>query len=211
MRICMFDNNTGAEIPSIINTFPVDLILGNSVNEIHNNMNQCQLFCVFTHLNDYDFVVQNDSDKEILDSIIHFSGRPYSTSVKSSSIWYSKKAERHLIISDSVKLNEKDLSVILSLFLTQIESQRKSKSTKPVTMYFVINTRNSKEIIRTPNYNEAAIVCDKSPCTEICDRDGNVIYKSKFGKVAPRKTSHKREFANMKNIQNSSKFNFKIR
>ena len=58
IKIFAFDNHTGKDIPSKIDVFPVDLLLGNSISEIHSNITPCQMFCVFTDIIGVDFVVR---------------------------------------------------------------------------------------------------------------------------------------------------------
>ena len=47
-KVYMFDNNTGREIPEKIDTQKVDLLLGSTVTDIHNNiLNKSSMLCIF--------------------------------------------------------------------------------------------------------------------------------------------------------------------
>ncbi len=183
-KIYMFDNNTGREIPEKINTQKVDLLLGSTVTDIHNSIiNKSSMLCVFTKLNDADFIVPTEKDAEKLRNILDFGSYNYNVEVRKSSIWYTNKVDKNIIISDNVKLEVNKLSYLLAIYLNFINPDGSSVK-KPGELYIVKNTRNSNEICKTPRYEEAISVCDKSPCTVVIKRSTQeVVYKSQYGKV----------------------------
>ena len=73
LLIYMYDNDTGVHLPNKIDTYPITLITKcPSVASVHNNICDCQLFCVFTKIQDADIVVQSENDAVILKKIIDF-------------------------------------------------------------------------------------------------------------------------------------------
>lgn len=185
IKIFMYDNNTGRDIPSKVGSFPVDMVLGSTVSEIHNTVTECQLFCVFTPIADSDFVVPTKDDQDILTRALGFGNYDYSVSVKESSIWYSDKAEKNIVISNKVGLSDVKLSTLLMIYLNEIEAKKRAEGKiKKSEVYFVCNTRNGNEIIRTPSMDEAISVCDKHPCSAVLNRKEEIVYRSSFGKVA---------------------------
>lgn len=213
VRICIYDNGTGIDIPSKINTFPVEVMLGTTIKEVHNSAGNCQLFGVFTHLPNNDFVVPTEEDKKLLQKVLKFGGKDYKVDCKPDSMWYNSLAYKNIIISDSVHLSKDDLSILIMMYIDEINMLKKEKASKPSTMYIVKNTRNSNEIIRTPNYSEATAICDKSPCTVIVNRDGDILYKSRFGRVAVSTSSARVKTAKLKGSHPESNgiFNIKLR
>ena len=183
-KIYMFDNNTGREIPEKIDTQKVDLLLGSTVTDIHNNiLNKSSMLCIFTKIADSDFIVPTEKEAERLRGILDFGNYNYTVEVKKSSIWYTNKVDKNIIISDSVKLDVNKLSYLLAIYLNFINPDG-SPIRKPGELYIVKNTRNSKEICKTPKYDEAISVCNQSPCTVIIKNSTQeVIYKSQYGKV----------------------------
>lgn len=185
IKIFAYDNNTGKDIPSKIDVFPVDLLLGKSVSEIHSSITPCQMFCVFTNVDGVDFVVRTEDEKRILQVAINFARLPYTVEARENSIWYSNKADINIIISDSVNMKAKDMSTLLSLFLSEMKAFRKSEDKKKMGEIFIVcNARSGTELLRTPNMDEAVSVCNKNPCCVVLNREEKVVYKSAFGKVA---------------------------
>ena len=185
IRIFAYDNNTGKDIPSKINTYPVDMLLGKSISEIHSSITPCQMFCIFTAVDGVDFVVKTEDEKRILQSAIKFANLPYNVEAREKSIWYSDKADINIIISNSVSMGAKDMSTLLSIFLSEMKTfKKKTEVKKRNEIYYVCNIRSGTEILRTPNFDEAVRTCDKNPCCAVINREENVVYRSSFGKVA---------------------------
>lgn len=185
IKIFAFDNHTGKDIPSKIDVFPVDLLLGNSISEIHSNITPCQMFCVFTDIIGVDFVVRTKEEKNILQAAIKFAKLPYTVEARENSIWYSDKADINVIISNSVNMGARDMSTLLSIFLSEVKTFRKKEDAKKKgEIYIVCNTRNGNELLRTPNMDEAVAMCNKNPCCAVLNREEKVVYRSNFGKVA---------------------------
>ena len=77
-KIYMFDNNTGREIPEKIDTQKVDLLLGSTVTDIHNNiLNKSSMLCIFTKISDSDFIVPTEKEAERLRGILNFGNYNY--------------------------------------------------------------------------------------------------------------------------------------
>lgn len=181
IKIFFYNNHTNFDIPKKINTYPVDVIFGNTMSEVKAIINNCQLYVVYTHLADCDIAVPTQQDKDFIQGILNFTKRKEIVAVKDS-IWYSENADRNIIISDTCDFLLADITAILTTYLHKVDEFNK-KNIKPVEMYSVQNTRNGEIIIKTPNKEEAIKVCDKSPCCVIRTRDNNIVYKSRFGKV----------------------------
>lgn len=184
--IYMFDNNTGIELPDKIDVYPVEILLGSSIAEVKSSIpNTAKLFCVFTHLKDCDFVVSNSTNANRLKEIFDFGEMDYTIGIKETSMWYSN-ASINVIISDTVTLKPEQLSVVFKslIGITNTDGSKNTSNT-PTEMYIIYNTRNSRIITRTPKYAEAIKVCDQNPCCVIKRKsDGEIIYKSMYGKVS---------------------------
>lgn len=179
LNIYMFDNKTGRDIPEKIDIYPVNLLLGNSINEIHKYIQNCQLFCVFTHITDADIIVQNQYAAELLQSILSFGNYNYKIVLKDSNIWYCQRAENNIIFSDTVTLSASELATVLRLYLNDF--RKKQPEIKKI--YRVINVRTKRIISRTPNWYDAKNICDKNPGTIIIDNNNSIMYQSVYGKV----------------------------
>ncbi len=184
-KIYMFDNNTGRELPDKVDTRKVEVLLGSIISDIHKLIeNKSTMFCVFTHMNDCDFAVPTIAEAQKLKEILGFGNYDYKVINAPNSVWYTNKVDKNIIISDKVDLDKDKLSYLLAIYLNIIDKNGKTIP-KPSEMYIVKNTRNSNIIEKTPDYNAAVLACDRSPCTIIIKRSTNeVIYKSKYGKVA---------------------------
>lgn len=185
IKIFAYDNNTGKDIPSKIDVYPVELLLGSSVSEIHSSITPCQMFCVFTNIDGVDFVVKTEDEKRILQVAIKFAKLSYTVEARENSIWYSDKADTNIIISNSVSMRARDMSTLLSIFLSEVKTfKKKEDAKKKGEIYIVCNTRNGNEILRTPNMDEAVAMCNKNPCCAVLNREEKIVYRSNFGKVA---------------------------
>ena len=185
IKIFAYDNNTGKDIPSKIDVYPVELLLRNSISEIHSSISTCQMFCIFTAVDGVDFVVRTEDERRILQSAVKFAKLPYKVEVRENSIWYSEKADINIIISNSVRMRARDMSTLLSIFLSEMKTFKQGVDAKKrKEVYIVCNMRSGTEILRTPNMNEAVSTCDQNPCCAVLNREEKVVYKSKYGKVA---------------------------
>lgn len=185
IKIFAYDNHTGKDIPAKIDVYPVDLLLGDKISEIHASIVPCQMFCIFTSVDGVDFVVRSKEEKDILMSAIKFAKLSYNVEVRENSIWYSNKADINIIISNSVSLGARDMSTLLSIFLSGVKTYRKKEEVKKRNeIYIVCNMRSGTEILRTPLIDEAVKVCNKNPCCAVLNREEKVVYRSNFGKVA---------------------------
>lgn len=208
--IYMYDNATGIDIPLQIDTYQVELLLGSTVSEIHKSILPCKLFCVFTPIADADFIVQSKEDEQILSDTIKFGKRNFKVITRESSIWYSDKASKNIIISDTVNIPQAELISILRLYLNEV-SLRKIEAYKRQRqeIYSVINTRRNTILLKTPFIQEAKALCDKNPCCIIVDNKDTEIYKSAFGrKSIPYKQNN--HVAKYKLRQKSDKDMFRI-
>ena len=185
IKIFAYDNNTGKDIPSKIDVYPVELLLGNSISEIHSSISACQMFCIFTAVDGVDFVVRTEDERRILQAAVKFAKLPYNVEVRENSIWYSEKADINIIISNSVRMRARDMSTLLSIFLSEMKTFKQGVDAKKrKEVYIVCNMRSGTEILRTPNMDEAVSTCDQNPCCVVLNREEKVVYKSKYGKVA---------------------------
>ena len=185
IKIYAYDNNTGKDIPAKIDVFPVELLLGSSVSEIHKAITPCQMFCIFTSVEGVDFVVRTEDEKRILQNTLKFAKLSYKVEARSDSIWYTDKADINIIISNSVSMRAKELSTLLSIFLSSVKTfKKKEENKKRSEIYIVCNSRNGNELLTTPNMDEAVALCDKNPCCVVLNREEKVVYNSSFGKVS---------------------------
>ena len=46
IKIFFYNNHTNFDIPKKINTYPVDVIFGNTMSEVKARINNCQLYVV---------------------------------------------------------------------------------------------------------------------------------------------------------------------
>ena len=183
-KIYMYDNNIGIDIPKKIGVYPVDVVFGSTISDIHKSIMPCQLFCVFTPIQKADIIVQSSIDKAILRSIFKFGNKSYNIDVKESSIWYSDRADKNIIFSGDLGLDGEDLKTILSMYISEVIAQYKAEHKYKISMYFVKNTRSGEELIRTPNLQDAINLCNTRPCTAVFTRDNEIVYKTRFGKLA---------------------------
>lgn len=183
--IYAFDNNTGMDIPTKVDVYPVEILLGTNVNEVKSGvLPGAKIFCVFTKLQDYGFVVPTKELADKLQNILTFGKIRYEIGVKDTSMWYSDNASINLLISSSCKLRADQISMIISSMIGLTSEDGSSLQKEIPEMYIIVNTRNSRVIHRTLQYTEAVKLCDKNPCTMIVQRsDNRVIYKSMYGKV----------------------------
>ena len=214
IKIFAYDNNTGKDIPSKIDVFPVELLLGSSVSEIHSSITPCQMFCIFTAVDGVDFVVKTEDERRILQAAVKFAKLTYKVEVRESSIWYSDKADINIIISNSVSMRARDMSTLLSIFLSEMKTFKKGvENKKKKEVYIVCNVRSGSEILRTPNMDEAVAMCNKNPCCVVLNREEKVVYRSKYGKVAVPYNSktHTARYKATHFKQNDGVFNIKER
>lgn len=214
IKIFAYDNNTGKDIPSKIDVFPVELLLGNSISEIHSSITPCQMFCIFTAVDGVDFVVKTEDERRILQAAVKFAKLPYKVEVRESSIWYSNKADINIIISNSVSMRARDMSTLLSIFLSEMKTFKKGvENKKKKEVYIVCNVRSGSEILRTPSMDEAVVMCNKNPCCVVLNREEKVVYRSKYGKVAVPYNSktHTARYKATHFKQNDGVFNIKER
>ena len=184
-KIYMFDNNTGVEIPIKIGTTPVEILLGGTVSEVLNKIEKNSImFCVFTKLKDIDIAVPSLEDKTVLEALSSFGKKDFKIEVRKQSQWYSNRVWKNIVISEDIGLDYSELQTFLNLYLTScIDFRKRSEKNKRSEMYVVKNSRTGEEIFRTPEYNSAKNTCDKNPCNAIYDREGNLLYKSTFGRI----------------------------
>ena len=149
-KIYFYNNYTNLPLPEKIDVYPVSNLLGDTVEDIKSKINNADLFCVFTHIQDADIVVSNDEDKDIIQMILNRSGRKEVVDTRKDSIWYCDKVEKTIIISDTCKFLAGDINSILYNFLRMTDALNE-RNIKPVEMYAVQNTRNSEILIKTPN------------------------------------------------------------
>lgn len=207
LLIYMYDNDTGVHLPNKIDTYPITLITKcPSVASVHNNICDCQLFCVFTKIQDVDIVVQSENDAVILKKIIDFGKYPYKVEYSKSSIWFTNKAAHNIIISSNVKLSSDELYTLLKLYLNEILLSTPKKRNS----YRVINFRNGKQLMKTPDKQSAIDECNNTPCSIVIDNDGTEIYRTKFGKVTIPRTNINRQLHKY-NIFQSINGTFKIK
>ena len=203
MKIFMFDNHTGIDLPEKINSTPVNILLGSSIGEVKSKVNKADLFCVFTDLNDeYDIVVKNEKDANILKDILNFGGYNLKVDVKDDSMWYTQSAEHNIVFANHIRLDKSKLSSLLSMFLNTIPKQEKKQEN--TEMYIVFGVRSNKEIFRTPIFSEAKRYCDSKICSIIKTRDGNIIYNSNYGRItSPTNEIIKAKEARLRIIENA--------
>ena len=208
-KICMFDNNTGKDIPTKIDVYPVTIILGSTVNEVHEKAGSCSLFGVITHLSDdMDIIVSNENDKKSIESILKFGNKKCNVELQESSMWYNKKATKNIIISDSINLSNEDLSLVLSMYIKDISLEKKKNT--PVEMYIVKNSRSSKEILRTPNISDAKRICDTTPCGVVVTRDNKVVYNARYGRASTNIKKSTQSFKS-KQVDSNGVYHFSVK
>ena len=205
-KICFYNNYTNLDTPNKIDVYPVSNLLGDTVEDIKSKIKSCDLFCVFTHVQDADIVVPTDEDKDIIQIILNRTGRKEVVDTRKDSIWYSSNSEKNIIISDTCDFLAADINSILYNFLKMTDALNQ-RNIKPVEMYIVQNTRNGEVLIKTPNKEEAVSVCDRHPCCVIKTRDDTIIYTSRYGRTSL--TSSIRR-AKAKNSQSNGVFHIKI-
>ena len=192
-HIYVFDNNTGKDVPKTINRTPVELLFGDSISKVKSNIEgDADLFCIFTNINNEDIIVQSEIDKRFMIDILKFGKLDHKISVKESSIWYSNNTLRNIIITSNVNIDSDQLSLLLEAYISKVKDFiNTAPKQEKRSMYIVSNIRNSREIMRTPDLDEAVKICDTNPCSVVTTRDKEVVYKSGFGKVAvPTKDNH---------------------
>lgn len=187
IKIYAFDNFTGQiNIPKKVGTFPVEVTTAATISQIKDTIDKAQLFFVFTKLpSKYDFVVKTEDEKRILQNALNYTKHnKYTVSCEPESIWYlDKKVDHTVIISSDVDIHGTDLGVLLSIFLSGIRDAE-SYAKKKREVYIVINKRSSVELLRTPLFDEAVLLCNKNPCCVVLNRAEEVVYRSNYGKVA---------------------------
>ena len=194
-KLYMYDNNTGIIIPNKLGTVPIEVLIADSVKGLHNLIeNKSKLFCVFTHIPDADIIVPNEHEVSIVKKILELdsSDKEYVVIAKSSVSWYTDKVEKNIVISDSVKMDDKMFSSFFTIYLDMLKDinkgvshvqEVKTQRTIRPDIYYVVNTRTNKINIKVPKLDDAKKICDQNPCLVVKDKTGKVIYKSKFGKV----------------------------
>lgn len=187
-KIYMFDNHTGKNLPSKIGAIIPDILLfASSIGELHKAITKdSKMFCVVTPLKDADFVVPTEGDKKILDEILAFGNYDCTVIVEPSSSWYTIKVWKNIIVSGDIPLDTNQFATLLNMYLEACaDYEKREDAKKRVIIFTIVNTRSGKEIYKTPSLDEAIRKCNNNPCHVVKDKDGNIVYTSKFGKVAP--------------------------
>lgn len=186
INIYAFDNYTGRiNIPKKVGTYVVDIITAGTITQIQELIKASQLFFVFTKLPEgVDFIVKTEDERRVLQSGINFTKRKYTVKAEPESVWYlDKKVDHTVLIGETVTLGATDLGVLLSIFLAGVKTTEESEKKKK-EIYIVCNRRNGKELLRTPQFDEAVNLCNKNPCCIVLNRAEEVVYTSNYGKVA---------------------------
>lgn len=208
LSIYIYDNDIGIHLPEKIDTYPLTLITKcSSITSIHNNICDCQLFCVFTKIQDADIIVQSESDVAILKNIIDFGKYQYKIECHKSSIWFTNKAAHNMIISDRVKLSSNELYTLLKMYINEILIS----APKKYNSYRVINFRNGKQLMKTPDKQSAIAECNNTPCSIVVDNTGTEIYRTKFGKVSVSKATANKQMRKYNLFQQSNTGVFKVK
>ena len=135
-RICFYNNYTNLILPNKIDVYPVSNLLGDTVEDIKSKIKSCDLFCIFTHIQDDDIVVPTGEDKDIIQMILNRSGRKEVVDTRKNSIWYSDNSEKNIIISDTCNFLAADIDSILYNFLRMTDAINQ-RNIKPVEIYIV--------------------------------------------------------------------------
>jgi len=185
-KIYVFDNNTGLEVPVKVNNKDVECLLGNSVSIIKSNIeSDSDLFCVITPLQDVDFVVKTELEMRALKKVLDFGKYSYRVDFKNESIWYSDNVVTNIIVSSKFGVCGEELGSILGLYINGYNEIRTiSTPKKKNDIYTVSSVRSGKQVIKTPNLDEAIRNCDQTPGTVVLNRDEEVVYRTKWGKVS---------------------------
>lgn len=191
-KIYMYDNSIGVDIPKSVDSYAVEVVLGTTVSEVLSRVEPCKLFCVFTPILDPDIIVPTKEDEELLSAVLNFGKYKFKIAVKESSIWYSDKAEKNIIFSNTVNLPSSELAAILRAYLNEVKLRKKEinkQKQKRIEMYIVMSTRRKNNVLlKTPDFKEAKSICDKNPCCVIVNRNLEEIYRSSFS-VGPKQYS----------------------
>ena len=103
-------------------------------------------------------------------------------------------------IANLVYGSSDELYTLLKLYLNEILLSTPKKRNS----YRVINFRNGKQLMKTPDKQSAIDECNNTPCSIVIDSDGTEIYRTKFGKVTIPKTSINRQLRKYNIFQNNN-------
>lgn len=192
-KIYIYDNNIGIDLPNKIDEYQIELLFGTNISDIHNQIqNDAILFCVFTALPEHDFIVQSVDECNNLQKILSFGKLSYNISIKDSSIWYPSNNIKTIIISNNVKISSNDICEIIKRYIQDsVDKKTKISNQSPKVIYTVVNRRNSKILLKTPDKNEAIRVCNKNTCCIVIDDHSYIIHRSNGSKaIIPKKSNH---------------------
>lgn len=195
-KIYIYNHGSKINPPSTVDIFPTEIISGKSIKELHDQiLKNSNLFCVFTKLEDSnDIIVPLEENKLELEKILKILNiENKNIKVIKSSVYYTDKCKKNIIISDTANLLDNQLSSILLMYAELVNvSIDSAKVTKAVSvnfkntkseMYRVVNTRTSKVLIKVPKLEDAKRICNQNPCCVVMDSSKRVIHKSTFSKV----------------------------
>ena len=195
-KIYFYNHNTSVNIPEKIDDkFPISILTGDSINKVLNQISdKAAIFCVYTNSIKYDFVVPSETEAAIVEKMLKTVG--YDTesiqiNVAAKSMWYSPKAKKNIIISGAIPFDNK----LESFFLLYLDLLNKSleednkirvrtvKYVNSNSMFYIMNTRNKKILMKTPNIEDAKRVCNENPCCVVKNNKGEVVHRSMFSRV----------------------------
>lgn len=194
-KIYFYNHNTSINIPEKIDKFPVSVLTGDSIGKVLDQIaDRSLVFCVFTNSIKYDFVVPSETEVSIVEKMLKTVGydmENITINVAPRSMWYSQKTKKNIIISGNIPFDDKLQSfflVYLDLLNLSIEDNTKPR-VKTVnfvnksSMYYIINTRTKKILMKTPRIEDAKKVCNENPCCVVKTAKGEIIHRSTFSRV----------------------------
>lgn len=201
-KIYYYDTTKKYNLPKMISNHVIDDLIGDSLSDMIENIEDRSLGLIVigntTNLNDADFVVKNEADKERLEKLLENVNKYTITVYPTNSGWFTNKCDSVVIISNKLDLSISELEGFIKGFF---EIQGDGSSNRETVLrdvvivnnkigrYYVCNIRDSSNMMSCPNLDYAKSLCDTNPSCVVKDGDGKIIYKSRYGKVNISQTS----------------------
>lgn len=196
-KIYFYNHNTSINIPEKIDKFPTIVLNGDSIGRVLEQIaDKSLLFCVFTNSIKYDFVVPSETEAKTVEKMLKTVGyniEDIKINVASRSMWYSQKTKKNIIISGNIPFDDKLQSFFL-VYLDLLNASLSEDDNKPrvktikysntSSMYYIMNTRTKRILMKSPVLEDAKRICNENPCCVVKNAKGEIVHKSTFSRVA---------------------------
>ena len=190
-KIYYYDTTKKYNLPKMISNHVIDDLIGDSLSDMIDNIEDRSLGLIVigntTNLNDADFVVKNEADKERLEKLLENVNKYTIAVYPTNSGWFTNKCDSVVIISDKLDLPLNELEVFIKNFFEIQGDGSSNRETvlrdvvivnNKVGRYYVCNIRDSSNMMACPNLDYAKSLCHTNPSCVVKDGDGKISQTS---------------------------------